>query len=264
MRKLVMGLAVSSMILTACNKAPEVSMTVPASANVGETVTMTNGSDVKKAYNVSWNFGDGGSANTWDATHVYDEAGSYTVTMTATTRKGNNSASATQVITVSDAGEAAVEDAQIAAAVANKAWWDKAAGDWTLTAGTIVYTDAESSNNNESYTANSKAKLTVFSIGMYNEDDWYTDGLGNKNDWGFSYVDDTHVRINSFPLFYDPTSGGSPNSYEWASSGVYEYTNTGSVITLKMTENDPTSWFDGDTKYGIDKTVTTITLTKKP
>ena len=102
MRKLIMGFAVSSMILTACNKAPELGMTVPTTGVAGENVAMTSGGDIKKAYNVNWSFGDGGSSTLGSPAHTYTTAGTYTVILTGTL--GNCSSSNTITINVGFTG----------------------------------------------------------------------------------------------------------------------------------------------------------------
>ncbi len=262
MRKVLMGLAVSSMILTACNPEPEVSMTVPATANVGENVAMTNGSDAKKTYNVNWSFGDGGTASTWDANHVYDEAGTYTVTMTATNKKGNMATSATQVITVSDGGESALEDKMIADQVATDEWWTKAEGSWKFASGSVNYVACINTGNSSSFPSNAAlASKIMFTInGNGNADTYMMNQYGQKMDWGFNYVDDTHVDVWGFDMPYTATTGSNRHASIGMPSGIYTYTNTGTSMTLtRITYSED----DDGTKYCEDKTTFTYTLTKQ-
>lgn len=89
------------LIFTSCKKEPELSFVVNKyEASVGESLTFTNNTEMKNLYNLSWNFGDGGSASSFNATHAYSEPGDYTVTLSGTNRKGNKYYSTSKLITI--------------------------------------------------------------------------------------------------------------------------------------------------------------------
>ncbi len=65
----------------------------PAAPTVGEEVTFTSTStDDGTIVGYLWNFGDGATADTQNATHTYGAAGSYTVTLTVEDNEGNTAA----------------------------------------------------------------------------------------------------------------------------------------------------------------------------
>ena len=59
------------------------------SQNCADTTKFTNTSDPNEIDSVRWYFGDGDSADTWDAQHVYEEEGTYHVQMKAFTSQGS-------------------------------------------------------------------------------------------------------------------------------------------------------------------------------
>lgn len=260
MRKLVMGLAVSSMILTACNKAPEVSMTVPSEAKVGESVAMTNNSDVKKVYNAQWSFGDGGVATTWNASHVYSEPGEYTVTLSCTNKKGNMATTQTQAITVTDDGYAAVEAKEEANAVAADAFRSKVAGTWGFTNGSYVEKPC-GGGTAVSRLASADAKKMTFVIEGGMGSSYYVNENGDNNSYYISYVDDKHVNVSSVRMHYANSNNQSVDDHEMLEGGIYEYTNTGSVITL--TKEEELQGFDSNFNTCYGTTTYSYTLTKK-
>jgi PGF-pre-PGF domain-containing protein len=69
----------------------------PTSGNAPLTVTFTDTSKGSPTY-WSWNFGDGGTSAAQNPTHTYTQAGTYTVSLTATNSAGSNTA--TKSITV--------------------------------------------------------------------------------------------------------------------------------------------------------------------
>ncbi len=265
MRKLIMGLAVSSMILTACNKAPELGMTVPTTGVAGENIAMTSGGDIKKAYNVNWSFGDGGSAATFDANHTYAEAGTYTVTLTATNRKGSNATTVTSIITISDNGINAIETKMEEDAVAMDAWWAKAAGTWSFGTGSINYVacgDNEAASN-VVRSRTTAVKITVVAPGTYGYGGSYMMNENNEmNEFSFEVIDADHVYVDEVRFLSANSTGTFVNDHETMIDGIYTYVNDGSKITLtRIVEQIELNFTSGDPAC-IETSTFTYTLTK--
>lgn len=72
----------------------------PMTANVGETVNFSATSAGTRPVTFEWNFGDGTTASTLNATHAYNEVGTYNVTLTATNEAGSDTC--TMTVTVVD------------------------------------------------------------------------------------------------------------------------------------------------------------------
>jgi len=90
--------------IVGCQKQPEASFTASKTNVVtGEAITFTNTS--KDASSYKWNFGDGTSSDVASPTHAYENAGTYTVIMTANSKNGKKSDNATATITVTKANE---------------------------------------------------------------------------------------------------------------------------------------------------------------
>ena len=85
--------------LSGCRKLPLSRFEVESTnAYVGETITFDN-----KTLNAStylWDFGDGETSTTKEVTHKYTSVGTYTVKLTAYSKKGNASSMSNKVITV--------------------------------------------------------------------------------------------------------------------------------------------------------------------
>ncbi len=62
----------------------------PMSTNVGETVSFSATATGTPPITFTWDFGDGTTANTLNATHVYNEIGTYNATLTATNANGTD------------------------------------------------------------------------------------------------------------------------------------------------------------------------------
>jgi len=75
----------------------------------GGTVTFTDQS-TNTPTGWSWNFGDGGTSTLQNPSHVYNTAGSYTVSLMATNSFGSTTAVKNDYITVNQAGSAPVAD----------------------------------------------------------------------------------------------------------------------------------------------------------
>jgi PKD repeat protein len=76
----------------------------PSGPNVGQTVNFNaSGSAAEAGHQItdySWNFGDGSTGSGQLATHAYEQAGSYTVTLKVTDDVGRKSAVASQAVAV--------------------------------------------------------------------------------------------------------------------------------------------------------------------
>ncbi|MDE2995381.1 MAG: PKD domain-containing protein [Bacteroidota bacterium] len=90
----VLALLVAGLTMTGCKSVPVdiTSMTAPDSlqTNQNGTFVIETNADAKLPVAVSWDFGDEGSADGSSATHSFNSAGTYTVTATATNRKGKS------------------------------------------------------------------------------------------------------------------------------------------------------------------------------
>jgi len=105
-RNLFMNFLAGLFLLTivGCQKQPEASFTASKTNVVtGEAITFTNTSNNASSY--KWNFGDGTSSDVASPTHAYENAGTYTVTMTAYSKNGKKSDNATATIIVTKANE---------------------------------------------------------------------------------------------------------------------------------------------------------------
>jgi len=70
----------------------------PMTANIGETVSFSATAAGTRPLTFEWNFGDGTTANTLNATHVYNEVGTYNATLTATNEAGSDSCTLTVTV----------------------------------------------------------------------------------------------------------------------------------------------------------------------
>lgn len=70
----------------------------PATAGVGETVNFSAEATGTRPITFEWQFGDGATASTLNATHVYNEVGTYTATLTATNEAGSDACTVTVTV----------------------------------------------------------------------------------------------------------------------------------------------------------------------
>lgn len=70
----------------------------PATAGVGETVRFSATATGGRPMTFAWDFGDGATASTLEASHAYDEVGTYTATLTATNEAGSDTCTATVTV----------------------------------------------------------------------------------------------------------------------------------------------------------------------
>lgn len=105
--KFLMILAVAAIFFSGCAKEPAPFFTVDKEVvYVGDVVTFTNKSFDSDTY--LWDFGDGKTSTEVNPTHTYEAAGTYTVTLTGTTKK--KSLSYHTVITVKRPNEFVVNN----------------------------------------------------------------------------------------------------------------------------------------------------------
>lgn len=94
--------------VTSTSAAPEASFTVdPAAPTAGEGVSVDASDSAGEIDSYEWAFGDGETTTTAEptTTHVYDEAGEYDVTLTASGPEGSDTT--TQTVTVQESGPTA-------------------------------------------------------------------------------------------------------------------------------------------------------------
>jgi PKD repeat protein len=100
MKKAIFLSATSMVIaLSSCQKEPMACFESSAStATVGQTVNFTN--CTMDGHHYMWNFGDGGMAETENASHAYSSPGTYKVTLEAMSKNGKKSDEVSKTITV--------------------------------------------------------------------------------------------------------------------------------------------------------------------
>lgn len=100
----VMTLFAGAMIFTGCKSVPVdiLSMTAPDSllTNQNGNFSIAINEKAKLPVDVSWNFGDSKSAKGTASTHSFDKPGTYTVTATASNRKGKSRDTSTASVVV--------------------------------------------------------------------------------------------------------------------------------------------------------------------
>lgn len=88
----VLSFLIAGMTMTGCKSVPVdiLSMTAPDSLQTNQNGNFSVGTneDAKLPVDISWDFGDSASANGSETGHAFADAGTYTVTATASNRKG--------------------------------------------------------------------------------------------------------------------------------------------------------------------------------
>ena len=261
--------AVGGFILSSCSKEPEVSFTADkTSAKMNESVTFTNGSAEKKAYNFEWSFGDGGSAATFNAAHAYTSPGAYTVTLTASNKKGNKFGTATAAITVSkeDANLSTDQNTynnnQMAYDQKMKAIMNAMVGTWKVSAvsASATYCATSSSTTVVGNADALKSTITMNEGGKMT----FADYNGNLDQGNWDLIDPTHVHLyNSFEFSYTNTSNSNLEDHFNIPSGVYVMTQSGATVTLSRLETTTTTTTTGTTTTNCDNTASySLTLSK--
>ena len=214
----VLAFLLVGIIISSCNKDPEVAFTSSATEiTAGEGVTLTNSSEAKSTYNASWSFGDGGVSNTWDASHVYQNAGTYIVTLSGTSRRGNKIASATQTITVKERPGDAVE-ADVA---------EKMIGVWQLSSAS--YTDKPCDFGETKKSENAEAKKLKFTI-IANSSGFVTSQNGAQKGFYVDLINETTAQVSSVTI----PMGSSGEEY--FPSGIYTIKLSDTEFTFTRTE----------------------------
>ena len=166
----------------------------------GEVITFTNSST--KADEYVWDFGDGGSSSSPNATHVYGNGGTYTVTLTAFSNARTQKNTKTATITIGySSGDFATEA--------------KLIGSWKITSHSITNkvnnTDVPNcfSIQPQAYstlfTPATTPKVTFTSIGTVN----LYDNDGNLRNTGtYNVIDANRMQLNHAAL---NSSGGPAN-----------------------------------------------------
>lgn len=175
-------------VAVACNKEPEVSFTTSATEiTAGEGITLTNTSESKITYNATWSFGDGGISNTWNASHVYQSAGTYEVTLTGTSRQGNKTVSSTQKIVVKERPGDAVESD----------FADKMIGEWKLSS--ADYTDKPCDFGESKKSENADAQKMRFTI-IANNSGYVTNHNGTQDGFNVDLINETTAYVSSIAI----------------------------------------------------------------
>lgn len=243
MKKVLVMAALGGIVLSSCNKAPEVAFTADkATVKMNESVTFTNSTPEKKGYDFQWSFGDGGSASTFNASHAYAESGAYTVTLTGANKKGNQFGTATTAITVSKE-DANMSDAQNAYNATQDAFDSKMkalrsamVGTWNVTTVTRNDVYCDGNTNDGIITGNAdalKSKIMVVEDGSM----IFYDHNGNASQGSWNLIDDTHIELNisswDWPISVNSTSGFE--SKFQLENGVYSFA-AGASITFTRVE----------------------------
>lgn len=85
---LLSAIVLFSLILMSCEKEPIANFTASETeAEAGDVITFTNLSEHASSY--LWDFGDGDTSTIESPSHVYENGGSYTVSLTASGKKGD-------------------------------------------------------------------------------------------------------------------------------------------------------------------------------
>lgn len=100
----VLALLVAGLTMTGCKSVPVdiMSMTAPDSlqTNQNGSFAVETNADAKQPVSVSWEFGDDASASGAEASHAFAEPGTYTVTATASNRKGKSTDMSSKTVVV--------------------------------------------------------------------------------------------------------------------------------------------------------------------
>ncbi len=224
MKKLLMVAVAGVLTLSSCDKAPEIAFSASSTdVEVGDIVSFTNSTE--KGNDFVWDFGDGTQAEGYNATHVYWEAGTYTVTLNATNKKGNLHSTMTTEITVS-------EDPHDAASRAQRAVMDSLAdmlvGEWTFS--TYDWSiggclGGSSGNFSGDYIS---SKVEILADGSAH----VTDDLGNYTSGDWWMVTPELINVD----FGQHKAESGSNTTSTYLGGEFEFTVTASKLTFSRVE----------------------------
>lgn len=242
MKKLLFMSVAGALVLSSCNKEPEVSFdSSKTTVIVGEEITFTNNSEAKKVYNIAWNFGDGGSSNAFDAKHKYSRPGTYTVTLSGTSKKGNKTSSDSKKITVTAAPRNDVDMSDMPDDV--RATWEALKGTWSLSAGKREFSSTCSSST--SNTRNVSGDGLKYTFTFNNDGTGHAiDHNGNVYNMEFRLI--TAKMAELYLSNIAATEVSSSSSVTISFTGVYNIEVSGSTATLTRKEVDDTSDFLGN------------------
>jgi PKD repeat protein len=189
----------------------------PTSGEVPLTVNFTDASSNSPS-GWNWNFGDGGTSTAQNPSHQYNDAGTYTVTLTAVNSCGSDAEVKTDYITVTCTAPVAdfVGSPASGNAPLTVDFTDQSTGatSWSWDFGDGVGTSSE---QNPSYTYNNQGTYTVTLI-AYNS-------CGSDTQTRVDYIDVTQPEFTkAYPLSDIPVIGSISGSYldTYASDNSYE------------------------------------------
>lgn len=198
----------------------------PTSGNQPLTVKFTNMSTGNNIYGWYWIFGDGGTSTAQNPIHTYANAGTYTVTFTATNDAGGNTATKTDYITVSHNAPPVADFTE-----------NPMSGNVPLT---VYFTDTSTGSNilSRSWTfGDGQSGTGQTPSHIYTTTGTFLVTLTVTNDGGSSTTSQTVVVTHNSPpvvsFFGTPTSGNIPLTVQFTD------TSTGSNILSR-------SWNFGD------------------
>ena len=96
--KITILTAILAVTLTNCMKKPVACIDAPTTGTKGQSITFTSCST--DAHHTEWDFGDGATASHDSPTHIYSNAGTYTVKIKAMSKNMKKTDEKTQTITI--------------------------------------------------------------------------------------------------------------------------------------------------------------------
>lgn len=134
----VTALLSAALLITSCAKPPEPNFEwTPVNAEAGESIQFENLTEEATSY--TWNFGDGSSSELEHPAHTFEEAGDYTVTLTATNDAGDG---------VYSTGLTIYEPTILGFAIVDSLGWDDPSTANPIEGATVaLYTDETSWDN---------------------------------------------------------------------------------------------------------------------
>src|SRR3990167_963533 len=97
--KLLVMALIATFSFSSCMTNPMACCDIPTSGAVGESLSFNSDCSMD-ASSFEWDFGDGTTSTEANVTHTYNTAGSYTVTLMATSKNGKKMDETTNSITI--------------------------------------------------------------------------------------------------------------------------------------------------------------------